>query len=531
MIMCGSLSRGTKMNEHELGARVSTFVQHNGTYYTQEFDKIHQASTEQRVWSWNSAAALAGSLWAAWRHLVGFFWILLLLELLALVQIGRGIWGQAGGELVLRHQKLLENIAARQQQLQEVSAAGKHAAAETASRIIANLTQVAERLEQQIGQESNVALLYIGIVMLLLIKIFAGFYANKIYQKKYRRWHIRSSSESSGYSWRSCAIGALLLVAIVPLTIFRFVALNPDQTLANLSGGWLGTKLTITKFPLGREIFNHAARLGDNAFAWAITEFGQVFDGVVRAVVMLLDSLEVVFLSTPWPVVMLVLVVMAFRLAGARVAIFTAASLAYLALFGLWEISMITVALIGAGAGICIIFGIPIGIWFGRDARAYRIAEPVLDFMQTMPTFVYLIPIIAFFGTGKPPGVLVTIIFAIPPVIRLTALGIRNVPDDTEEAALAFGCSSWQLLWKVQLPLATPSIMAGINQTILMSLSMVVIASLIGAEGLGALILEALQYAAKGQGLLAGLAILLCAMVMDRIAQGFYRRKRGFAQA
>lgn len=517
------------MSEHELGARVSSFVQHNGTYYTHEFDKIHQASTTQRVWSWNSAAALGGSLWAAWRHLWGFFWFLLLLELLALVQIGRGIWGQAGGELLLRHQKLLANIAERQQQLQEASEAGNQAAVDTASRVIANLTQVAERLEQQIGQESNVALLYVGIALLLLVKIFAGLYANKIYQKKYRRWRIRANSERSGCSWRSCAIGAVLMVAIMPLTIFRFVALNPDKLLVDLSGGWLGTKLTITKFPLNREIFNHAARLGDSAFTWMTAEFGKVFEGVVRVVVVVLDGLEVVLLSTPWPVVMLVLVVMAFRLAGARVAIFTAASLAYLALFGLWEISMITVALIGAGAGICIIFGIPIGIWFGRNARAYRIAEPVLDFMQTMPTFVYLIPIIAFFGTGKPPGVLVTIIFAIPPVIRLTALGIRNVPEDTQEAAIAFGCSSWQLLRKVQLPLATPSIMTGINQTILMSLSMVVIASLIGAEGLGALILEALQYAAKGQGLLAGLAILLCAMVMDRIAQGYYRRKRGFA--
>ncbi len=518
------------MKEHELGARVPDFVQHNSTYYTQEFDKIQNASTAQQVWSWNSGAALGGSLWAAWRRLWGLFWILLLLELLALVQIGRGAWGQAGGELALRHQKLLENIATRQQQLQAANEAGNHAAAETAGRVIANLTQVAERLEQQIGQESNTALLYLGILLLLLVRIFAGFYANKIYQRKYRRWRIHSSSETSGRSWRSCVIGALLLLAITPLTIFRFVALNPDRVLADLSGGWLGTKFTITKFPLGREVFNYAARLSDGAFAWATATFGRVFDGVVRAVVMLLDGLEVVLIATPWPVVMLVLVVMAFRLAGARVAIFTAASLAYLALFGLWEISMITVALIGAGAGICIVFGIPIGIWFGRDARAYRIAEPALDLMQTMPAFVYLIPIIAFFGTGKPPGVLVTIIFAIPPVIRLTALGIRTVPEATQEAALAFGCSSWQLLWRVQLPLATPSIMTGINQTILMSLSMVVVASLIGAEGLGAVILEALQYAAKGQGLLAGLAILLCAMVMDRIAQGFYRQKRNFAR-
>ncbi|MGI9408165.1 MAG: ABC transporter permease, partial [Hyphomicrobiaceae bacterium] len=173
--------------------------------------------------------------------------------------------------------------------------------------------------------------------------------------------------------------------------------------------------------------------------------------------------------------------------------------------------------------------GIPLGIWFGKSKRAYALAEPVLDFMQTMPAFVYLIPIIAFFGTGKPPGVLATIIFAMPPVIRLTALGMRGVPEATKEAAVAFGCSKWQLLTNVEIPLAMPSIMTGINQTILMSLSMVVIASLIGAEGLGALILEALQYAAKGQGLLGGLAILFCAMVIDRVAQGMYRRKTGQA--
>ena len=180
-----------------------------------------------------------------------------------------------------------------------------------------------------------------------------------------------------------------------------------------------------------------------------------------------------------------------------------------------------------AGAFLCVIIGIPLGIWFGKSKRAYAIAEPVLDFMQTMPAFVYLIPIIAFFGTGKPPGVLATLIFAMPPVIRLTALGMRGVPEATKEAAVAFGCSKWQLLRNVEIPLAMPSIMTGINQTILMSLSMVVIASLIGAEGLGALILEALQYAAKGQGLLGGLAILLCAMVIDRIAQGMYRKKVG----
>ncbi|MGI9310831.1 MAG: ABC transporter permease, partial [bacterium] len=197
----------------------------------------------------------------------------------------------------------------------------------------------------------------------------------------------------------------------------------------------------------------------------------------------------------------------------------------YLAFMGLWELSMITVALIGAGAALCIIFGIPLGIWFGKSKRAYNAAEPVLDLMQTLPAFVYLIPIIAFFGTGNPPGILATIIFGMPPVIRLTALGIRGVPDNIKEAAVAFGASRFQLLKDVEVPLALPSIMTGVNQTILMCLSMVVIISLIGGGGLGKVILEALQYAAKGPGLLGGFAILFCAMVIDRIVQGAFRRK------
>lgn len=174
---------------------------------------------------------------------------------------------------------------------------------------------------------------------------------------------------------------------------------------------------------------------------------------------------------------------------------------------------------------ICIVIGIPLGIWFGKSSRAYGFAEPVLDLMQTLPAFVYLIPIIAFFGTGNPPGIPATIIFGMPPVIRLTALGMRGVPGSIKEAAIAFGASQWQLLTDVELPLALPSIMTGVNQTILICLSMVVINSLIGGGGLGKEILEALQFAAKGSGLLGGLAILFLAMVMNRIVQGAFRRK------
>ena len=169
--------------------------------------------------------------------------------------------------------------------------------------------------------------------------------------------------------------------------------------------------------------------------------------------------------------------------------------------------------------------GIPLGIWFSKSDRAYAIARPVLDLMQTLPPFVYLIPIIAFFGTGRVPGVLATIIVGMPPVIRLTALGVKHVDQHVKEAARAFGASNTQVLTGVELPLAVRSIMTGVNQTILLCIAMVVIASMIGAKGLGQNVLLSLQLVTKGQGLLAGLAILFCAMILDRMVQGRFQRE------
>ncbi len=515
---------GLELGPKALSSSVGDFAQENGDYYVAEFAKIQ--GTTGFPWSWNLMAAVFGPLWGAARGAWGFFWAFLVLELFALVQLGKGLWGELGADQLARYERLLANIATREQQAQEALAAGDAETAETALSVAENLKKVAETAQADAAAAAGQSTTYllVGIGLLVFFKLVEGFYANMVYEKQYLRWRARPSVQS-GVSRNSTIFGAFLLVAIWPLTLFRFTVSDPDAILSRLTGGFIGGEIPITEFPIGKEFFASWARLGDEGFDWLANNFGDVFDGVTAAIRAVLDGLEVILIDTPWPVVMVVIVVMAYRLAGPRVAIFTAASLAYLAFMGLWEISMITVALIGAGAALCVIFGIPLGIWFGKSKRAYTFAEPVLDFMQTMPAFVYLIPIIAFFGTGKPPGVLATIIFAMPPVIRLTALGMRGVPETTKEAAIAFGCSKWQLLRNVEIPLAMPSIMTGINQTILMSLSMVVIASLIGAEGLGALILEALQYAAKGQGLLGGLAILFCAMVIDRVAQGMYRKK------
>ena len=508
------------------GLSVDEFANENGPYYAREFGRI-QGKTGF-AWSWNTMAAVCGPLWGAARGAWGFFWMFLVLELFALVQIGRGLWGELGADQLARYERLLANIAKREAQAADLTAAGDAAGAASKLKIADNLRAAADNalLAANAANSTALAILFTGLILMAVIKLAEGFYANTAYEAQYLRWRSGQKAQS-GMSRNGLIFGAIGLLAIWPLTLVRFTVAKPDEALARATGGLLGDRLPVTEFPVGREYFAALSKKGDAGFDWLANNFGDVFDGVTASIRWVLDGLEVLLIQTPWPVVMFVTVVMALRLAGPRVAVFTAASLAYLAFMGLWELAMITVALIGAGAFLCVAIGIPLGIWFGKSKRAYAIAEPVLDFMQTMPAFVYLIPIIAFFGTGKPPGVLATLVFAMPPVIRLTALGMRGVPEATKEAAVAFGCSRRQLLFNVELPLALPSIMTGINQTILMSLSMVVIASLIGAEGLGALILEALQYAAKGQGLLGGLAILFCAMVIDRIAQGAYRRKTG----
>ena len=502
---------GTGLQQTEparLASSVGEFVDVNEAYYAREFGKIQSATTFP--WTWNTMAALAGPLWGPARGLWGFFWAFIVLELLALVQIGRGLWGDLGADKVARAEKLVE----RSEALHERGKAALQNSEADAQGLITtagNLRRAAERLMEQaeLAAAEATTLLVIGLVALVALRIVQGFYANLAYEKRYLAWR-GDPVVASGLNWRVAASGAVLWLAIVPLTLYRFTVSKPHEL--------------IVRFPMDREIFAPVASEIEDWFDWLATHGAGVFDGITDTIRAVLDGLEVALVQTPWPVVMLVIVVTAWRLAGPRVAIFTAASLAYLAVLGMWEVSMATVALLGAAAFLCLVFGIPLGIWFGKNERAYSIALPVLDFMQTMPAFVYLIPIIAFFGTGKPPGVLATVVFGMPPVIRLTALGMRQVPEGTREAALAFGCTRRMLLRQVEIPLAMPSIMAGVNQTILMCLSMVVIASLIGAGGLGKNVLEALQYAAKGQGMLAGLAILFCAMVIDRVIQGHYKR-------
>ena len=498
-----------------LGSTVKDFVGDSQEYYTEEFDKIQ--STTKFPYSWNTMAAIFGPFWAAARGLWGYFWTFTVLELLALVQIGKGVWGELGAEQLARIETMRPKMETFMSQYVNTLSDDPDKAVEYLTRA-ENLQKVVDRLQVEANAAAQEALMFliIGIIVMIGLRVFQGFYANMRYEKQYLTWRAEPETVATGRSWNRVIFSFVLWIAIVPLTLYRFTVAKISEGLEAYTLGFPAQK---------KDYFSPISAVLEDGFDWLSVKGANAFDGVVWAIRSVLDGLETVFVDTPWPVVMTVIVVLAWRLAGPRVAIFTVASLAYLAFLGMWETSMITVALLGAAAFLCLLFGIPLGIWFGKSQRAYNAALPVLDFMQTMPAFVYLIPIIAFFGTGKPPGVLATLVFGMPPVIRLTALGIRGVPGATKEAAIAFGCTRFTLLKDVEIPLAMPSIMTGINQTILMCLSMVVIASLIGAKGLGQDVLDALQYAAKGQGVLAGLAILFCAMVIDRIIQGHYKRK------
>ncbi len=206
---------------------------------------------------------------------------------------------------------------------------------------------------------------------------------------------------------------------------------------------------------------------------------------------------------------------------GWKFGLFCAASFFIIIITGFWPATMSTLALIIAATVISLLLGIPLGIWMARSDRVAAVVRPVLDFMQTMPAFVYLIPAAMLFGLGKVPGVLATVIFAMPPAVRLTNLGIRQVNREQVEAGIAFGCTPRQLLLKVQVPGAMPSIMAGVNQTIMMALSMVIIASMVGAGGLGNDVLASIQRLDIGLGFESGLSVVLLAIILDRITESF----------
>lgn len=262
----------------------------------------------------------------------------------------------------------------------------------------------------------------------------------------------------------------------------------------------------------------------DMFISWLVKNFSAVFDAISDGILGFLLGIESFLLWLPWWFVLLIVFVFGWRLKKATDGVIYAAFIFLIGAFGLWDLMMATLAIVLASVFISLLLGIPIGIAMAYNSKADVFVKPVLDAMQTMPSFVYLIPAMMLFKLGKVPAVFATIIYAIPPVIRLTDLGIRNVPKEMVEAAHSFGSSTWQTLYKVQLPQALPTIMTGINQTTMMALAMVVIASMVGAQTLGYEVLVAINRIDIAKGFEAGLSIVILAIIIDRLSQGVVNR-------
>jgi glycine betaine/proline transport system permease protein len=259
---------------------------------------------------------------------------------------------------------------------------------------------------------------------------------------------------------------------------------------------------------------------------WIVPLFRPVFRAAQQPVSAVLSWLDAFFNFVPMVAFTAVLALIAYRVAGRGVALFTLIGLVFIDLIGLWSETMTTLSMILTSVLFCTVIGIPIGILAARSNRVFAVVRPVLDVMQTIPSFVYLVPIVMLFGVGMAPGIIATIVFALPPIVRLTNLGIRNVRPDLIEAAHAFGSTSWQMLWDVQFPLAIKTIMAGLNQTLMLSLSMVVITALIGAGGLGLTVYTGLGRLDVGGATAGGVGIVILAIILDRITQALGQQDR-----
>lgn len=483
---------------------IRAFVRTNPEYYIRNFDKIGASS--RFTPTLNLMAGLFGPVWFGARGLWSWALPFLILETIAFVQLARGLFGDLAADAMARIASIEGTLDLRRQQLA--------AAIENNSDKIDVYRRTVESLEDNIGgiraeaealAAEGPSIVLMGLLILLVVKIAQSQVANWALEARFSEW-LSDRSIRSAMPMSQIVFSAIFMALIVAAAMVHY--------------SFPGRFSLLSQFPTDPGIRLTSITWVEEFIAWCVRNSEAFFDGLTFGIRALLDALEVILVQTPWVVIASLIILLTWLTAGVSTAIYSGAFLAYMGLLGFWEGAMTTLALLGTAACLSIVIGIPLGMFAARRPRFYAFIQPIMDFMQTMPAFVFMVPVIAFFGVGKPAAVVVTMIFGGTPVVRLTVLGLRGVPESVREAAISFGANKWYLLTKVDLPLASPSIRAGINQTIMLSLAMVVVASLIGAKGLGEDVLEALQYANVGQGILAGFAILFCAMILDRIVQG-----------
>ena len=317
-------------------------------------------------------------------------------------------------------------------------------------------------------------------------------------------------------------IGVLVMVILIIITFCLYNNVPVDvATGESLEPG------VVIDFPDEWSVGWDIIKFIDTVIDWMVINWDPFFSAINVFILQgILGPLEDFFLWIPWWSIFIITGLVAWQSVGIKFAGIAVVLLLLMSIVGLLDLASMTLAITLTSALICIVIGLPLGIVAAKSNRFDGIIRPILDMMQTMPSFVYLIPALMLFGLGKVPAVMSTSIYAIPPIIRLTNLGIRQVDAQVVEAGKAFGSTPWQLLTKVQVPLALPTILAGLNQTVMMALSMVVIASMIGAKGLGTEVLTGIARIEVGRGIIAGLGIVFMAIILDRISQGFARRQQ-----
>jgi len=379
-----------------------------------------------------------------------------------------------------------------------------------------------------------VVLLVIGDLMIEYVKgPTRDFFVPRLYTFVFvglGGWIIWISLKPLGLlKWRLLVGGVIVAVLVLSIKIAptEFPNLAPGQEYVNVETSRVTLVKPVSLHVLGLEIrpYSLGKRI-DAVVEWMVEQWRGFFRTMTTNLLSALTPLERLLMRMPWWIMIGVVGLLAWKVSGYKVALLSIVSLVMIGLFGLWGQTMRTLAVVGTATLMSVGISIPLGIAMSKNDKLEGALKPLLDAMQTMPSFVYLIPAIYFLGLGKVPAVMATMIYAMPPAMRMTNLGIRLVSQDLVEAARSFGTTPLQMLIKIQLPMARPTIMAGVNQTIMMALAMVVVASMVGARGLGYDILSGIQNLEFGTGLMAGFAIVILAVVIDRIAQGFARDPR-----